>query len=45
MARNIKRLVDFNFRGSTIKTFLGLEDEHVAFKRYRSIRAAERTYV
>lgn len=43
--RNIKRLFDFTFRGSTIKTFLRLEDERSAFKRYRVLRAAERTYV
>jgi hypothetical protein len=32
-------------RGMTLKTLLGLEDEHVAFKRYRAIRQAERNYV
>ena len=32
-------------RGMTLKTLLGLEDEHVAFKRYRAIRQAERIYV
>jgi anaerobic magnesium-protoporphyrin IX monomethyl ester cyclase len=45
MARNIKGIADFNFRGSTVKTFLGLEDERVAFARYRGMRAAERSYV
>jgi anaerobic magnesium-protoporphyrin IX monomethyl ester cyclase len=45
MVRNIKRIADFNFRGSTVKTFLGLEDERRAFARYRGIRAAERSYV
>ncbi len=34
-----------NFRGSTLKTFLGLEDEHKAFMRYRAIRQAERNYL
>ena len=34
-----------NFRGSTLKTFLGLEDEHTAFQRYRAIRQAERNYL
>lgn len=33
------------FRGSSLRTFLGLEDERAAFQRYRSIRAAEREYV
>ncbi len=45
MARNIKRIFDFNFRGCTLGTFLRLEDELRAFKRYRSLRAAERSYV
>jgi len=33
------------FRGSSIKSFLGLEDERVAFERYRAIRKAERVYI
>ena len=33
------------FRGSTVKTLLGLEDERQAFQRYRRIRQAEREYV
>jgi anaerobic magnesium-protoporphyrin IX monomethyl ester cyclase len=33
------------FRGSNLRTFVGLEDERAAFQRYRSIRAAEREYV
>jgi anaerobic magnesium-protoporphyrin IX monomethyl ester cyclase len=33
------------FRGSKLRTFLGLENERVAFQRYRAIRAAEREYV
>ncbi len=45
MARNIWRIFAFHFRGSTLRTFLRLEDEQVAFKRYRGIRAAERNYV
>jgi radical SAM superfamily enzyme YgiQ (UPF0313 family) len=45
VARNLKRLYDFHFRGCTLRTFLRLEDERVAFRRYRAIRAAERTYL
>jgi hypothetical protein len=45
MARNIIRIAGFNFRGSTLKTFLGLEDERRAFDRYRAIRTAERNYL
>lgn len=33
------------FRGSNLRTFLGMEDERAAFQRYRSIRAAEREYL
>jgi hypothetical protein len=33
------------FRGSNLKTFLGLEDERQAFSRYREIRARERNYL
>jgi hypothetical protein len=33
------------FRGSTWKTWLGLESEREAFKRYRAIRRAEREYL
>jgi radical SAM superfamily enzyme YgiQ (UPF0313 family) len=45
MLRNIKRIFDFHYRGCTAKTFLGLEDDRVAFTRYRGLRAAERNYV
>jgi radical SAM superfamily enzyme YgiQ (UPF0313 family) len=45
MVRNIKRLAGHNFRGSTLRTFLRLESEWEAFKRYRLLRSAERTYV
>lgn len=33
------------FRGVTLKTLVGLENEHKAFERYRAIRQAERVYV
>ena len=33
------------FRGSRLKTFLGLEDEREAFKRYRARRKFERAYI
>jgi hypothetical protein len=45
MARNIEPIFDFKFRGSTLKTFLRLEDDRRAFERNRGIQAAERTYV
>jgi len=43
--RNALRMVAFNFRGSTVKSFLGMEQESKAFERYRALRRAERTYV
>ncbi|PYV43972.1 MAG: B12-binding domain-containing radical SAM protein [Acidobacteria bacterium] len=33
------------FRGSSFKSFLGFEDERLAFERYREIRKAERAYL
>jgi anaerobic magnesium-protoporphyrin IX monomethyl ester cyclase len=35
----------YTFRGSSWKTWLGLEDERAAFARYRDIRRSEREYV
>jgi hypothetical protein len=43
--RNSLRMLAFNFRGSTVKSVLGIEKESKAFERYRAIRRAERTYV
>jgi radical SAM superfamily enzyme YgiQ (UPF0313 family) len=43
--RNAPRMFAYTFRGSTLKTFLGLEDERRAFARYREIRQAERAYI
>ena len=43
--RNGKKMFDYTFRGSTIKTFLGMEDERKAFERYRAIRERERVYL
>ena len=39
------KMLRHTFRGTTLKTWLGLEDERVAFKRYKQIRRAEREYV
>jgi hypothetical protein len=39
------KMYDDTFRGSTLKTFLGLEDEREAFKRYRALRKIERAYI
>ena len=33
------------FRGATLKTYLGLEDNHAAFARFKARRKAEREYL
>jgi hypothetical protein len=33
------------YRGSTLRTVLGLEDERKAFMRYKEIRRQERQYI
>jgi radical SAM superfamily enzyme YgiQ (UPF0313 family) len=43
--RNGPKMLKHTFRGCTLRTLLGLEDERVAFQRYRELRAAERVYV
>ncbi len=43
--RNGFKMLAHTFRGSNLRTFLRLEDERAAFRRYRAIRAAERQYV
>jgi radical SAM superfamily enzyme YgiQ (UPF0313 family) len=45
MMLNWPRILAHTFRGSTIKTMIGLEDERHAFERYRAIHRAERAYV
>jgi radical SAM superfamily enzyme YgiQ (UPF0313 family) len=39
------RMLGHTFRGSSWRTWLGLEDEREAFRRYKAIRRAERDYV
>ncbi len=43
--KNWWRMLAFNFRGSTLRSFLGLEDERAAFLRYKAIRTRERVYL
>jgi radical SAM superfamily enzyme YgiQ (UPF0313 family) len=43
--RHGARMVAHTFRGSTLRSLLGLEDPRRAFERYRAIRRAERVYV
>jgi len=39
------KMLAHTFRGSSIRSAIGLEDERKAFERYRAIRRAEREYV
>jgi radical SAM superfamily enzyme YgiQ (UPF0313 family) len=43
--RNGLKMLKHTFRGCTLRTLVGLEDERKAFSRYRAIRAREREYV
>jgi len=43
--KNAPKMFGHTFRGSGLKTLLGIEDERIAFERYREIRKAERNYV
>jgi hypothetical protein len=43
--RNGAKMLAHTFRGVTLRTLLGLEDESRAFERYRALRQAERVYV
>jgi radical SAM superfamily enzyme YgiQ (UPF0313 family) len=43
--RNGLKMLAHTFRGCTLRTLLGLEDERLAFERYRAIRRAERAYL
>jgi radical SAM superfamily enzyme YgiQ (UPF0313 family) len=45
VARNGLRMLRHTFRGSRLRTWLGLEDERRAFERYRDIRERERDYL
>ena len=42
---NMLGILGHTFRGATLKTILGLEDEHRAFERYRALRVQERLYI
>ena len=43
--RHGPEMLAHTFRGSSLKSLLGVEDERRAFDRYRALRAAERAYV
>ena len=39
------KMLRYTFRGTTIRSILGLEDERKSFERYRALRRAERVYL
>ncbi len=43
--RHAGAMLRHTFRGSTLKSWLGLEDDRAVFARYQAIRRAEREYV
>ncbi len=43
--RNWWKMLSHTFRGSSLKSILGLESDRKVFERYRSIRSAERAYL
>jgi radical SAM superfamily enzyme YgiQ (UPF0313 family) len=45
VTRNIARMAAHTYRGSTLRSILGLEDNHLAFQRYKQIRHEEREYL
>jgi anaerobic magnesium-protoporphyrin IX monomethyl ester cyclase len=45
VARHGLQMLRHTFRGTTAKTWLGLESERDAFRRYKRIRRAEREYL
>jgi anaerobic magnesium-protoporphyrin IX monomethyl ester cyclase len=42
---NAPRMLRHTFRGSSVRSWLGLEDQRKAFERYRAIRKAEQNYL
>ncbi len=43
--KHAPKMVAHTFRGATLKTYLGLEDTHTAFARFKAMRKAERAYL
>jgi hypothetical protein len=44
VAKNSIRMLRHTFRGTTLRTWLGLESQRDAFRRYKAIRRAEREF-
>ena len=45
VVRHAPEMLAHTFRGSTLRSLLGLENERNAFERYKAIRRQEREYV
>ena len=45
VVRNAPKMLTHTFRGCTVRSVLGLEDERRAFERYKAIRHQEREFV
>ena len=43
--RNLWKMISHTFRGSTLRSMLGLENDREVFQRYRQIRNTERAYL
>jgi hypothetical protein len=43
--RNGIKMLRHTFRGTSLRSILGLEDERKSFERYRALRRAERLYL
>jgi radical SAM superfamily enzyme YgiQ (UPF0313 family) len=43
--RNWRKMLKHTFRGSTLRSAIGLESDREVFQRYRAIRKAERVYL
>lgn len=44
VVRNGRRMLRHTFRGTSLRTWFGLEDERAAFRRYKAIRKHERQF-
>jgi hypothetical protein len=45
VVRHARQMLTYTFRGCTLRSMLGLEDERRAFERYKTIRHQERQYI
>jgi anaerobic magnesium-protoporphyrin IX monomethyl ester cyclase len=43
--KHAPKMFAHTFRGATLKTYLGLEDDRAAFARFKELRKAEREYL